>query len=86
MKRFINTLKNIWNIKELRTRILYTLALVLIYRIGSYVVIPGINPSDLSGLQSQTKDGVLGLLNMFSGGAFSNASIFALGIMPYITA
>ena len=86
MKRFINTLKNIWNIKELRDRILYTLGLVLIYRIGSYVVIPGINPSDLTSLQDQTKDGVLGLLNMFSGGAFSNASIFALGIMPYITA
>lgn len=86
MKRFINTLKNIWNIKELRDRILYTLALVLIYRVGSYVVIPGINPADLAGLQEQTKDGVLGLLNMFSGGAFSNASIFALGIMPYITA
>ena len=65
MKRFINTLKNIWNIKELRERILYTLALVLIYRVGSFVVIPGINPSDLAGLQDQTKDGVLGLLNMF---------------------
>lgn len=86
MKRFINTLKNIWNIKDLRTRILYTLALVLIYRIGSFIVLPGINPGDLSNLQAQTKDGVLGLLNMFSGGAFSNASIFALGIMPYITA
>ncbi len=86
MKRFINTLKNIWNIKELRTRILYTLGLILIYRIGSFVVIPGVNPGDLAGLQSQTKDGVLGLLNMFSGGAFSNASILALGIMPYITA
>ena len=86
MKRFINTLKNIWNIKELRDRILYTLGLVLIYRIGSYIVIPGINPSDLTSLQDQTKDGVLGLLNMFAGGAFSNASIFALGIMPYITA
>ena len=86
MKRFINTIKNIWSIKDLRDRILYTLALILIYRIGSYVVIPGINPSDLAGLQEQTRDGVLGLLNMFSGGAFSNASIFALGIMPYITA
>ena len=86
MKRFINTIKNIWSIKDLRDRILYTLALILIYRIGSYVVIPGINPSDLAGLQEQTRDGVLGLLNMFSGGALSNASIFALGIMPYITA
>ncbi|MCH3923586.1 MAG: preprotein translocase subunit SecY [Bacteroidales bacterium] len=86
MKRFINTLKNIWSIKDLRERLLYTLGLILVYRIGSYVVIPGINPSDLGTLQSQTKDGVLGLLNMFSGGAFSHASIFALGIMPYITA
>ncbi|MBQ9254692.1 MAG: preprotein translocase subunit SecY [Bacteroidales bacterium] len=86
MKRFINTIKNIWSIKDLRDRILFTLALVLVYRVGSYVVIPGINPSDLGALQSQTQDGVLGLLNMFSGGAFSNASIFALGIMPYITA
>src|SRR5574344_288141 len=86
MKRFINTLKNIWSIKDLRERLLYTLGLILVYRIGSYVVIPGINPSDFGTLQSQTKDGVLGLLNMFSGGAFSHASIFALGIMPYITA
>ncbi|MGP1515771.1 MAG: preprotein translocase subunit SecY [Bacteroidales bacterium] len=86
MKRFINTIKNIWSIKDLRDRILFTLGLVLVYRIGSYVVIPGINPNDLGTLQSQTKDGVLGLLNMFSGGAFSHASIFALGIMPYITA
>ncbi|MBQ0112588.1 MAG: preprotein translocase subunit SecY [Bacteroidales bacterium] len=86
MKRFINTIKNIWGIKDLRDRILYTLGLILVYRIGSYVIIPGINPSDLGALQSQTQDGVLGLLNMFSGGAFSNASIFALGIMPYITA
>lgn len=86
MKRFINTIKNIWSIKDLRDRILFTLGLVLVYRIGSYVVIPGINPADLGALQSQTSDGVLGLLNMFSGGAFSNASVFALGIMPYITA
>ncbi len=86
MKRFINTIKNIWSIKDLRDRILFTLGLVLIYRVGSYVVIPGINPADLGTLQSQTQDGVLGLLNMFSGGAFSNASVFALGIMPYITA
>lgn len=86
MKRFINTLKNIWNIEDLRKRILYTLGLVLLYRIGSYVVLPGINPASLGDLQGQTKDGILGLLNMFSGGAFSNASVFALGIMPYITA
>lgn len=86
MKRFINTIKNIWSINDLRAKIIYTLGLILVYRIGSYVVIPGINPSDLGSLQSQTQDGVLGLLNMFSGGAFSNASVFALGIMPYITA
>ncbi|MBQ9417337.1 MAG: preprotein translocase subunit SecY [Bacteroidales bacterium] len=86
MKRFIQTLKNIWSIEDLRKRILYTLLLVLIYRIGSYVVLPGVDPSQLEALQKQGSEGLLGLLNMFSGGAFSNASIFALGIMPYITA
>ncbi|MBP5547456.1 MAG: preprotein translocase subunit SecY [Bacteroidales bacterium] len=86
MKRFIQTLKNIWSIEDLRKRILYTLALVLVYRIGSYVVLPGVDPSQLGALQKQGSEGLLGLLNMFSGGAFSNASIFALGIMPYITA
>ena len=86
MKRFITTLKNIWSIEDLRKRILYTLLLVLIYRIGSYVVLPGVDPSQLGALQSQGSEGLMGLLNMFSGGAFSNASIFALGIMPYITA
>ncbi|MCF0211313.1 MAG: preprotein translocase subunit SecY [Bacteroidales bacterium] len=86
MKRLITTLKNIWSIEDLRKRILYTLGLVLVYRIGSYVVLPGVNPSQLGALQSQGSDGLMGLLNMFSGGAFSNASIFALGIMPYITA
>ena len=86
MKKLITTLKNIWSIEDLRKRILYTLGLVLVYRIGSYVVLPGVDPSQLTGLQNQTRDGILGLLNMFSGGAFSHASIFALGIMPYITA
>ena len=86
MKRFIQTLKNIWSIEDLRKRILYTLGLVLVYRIGSYVVLPGVDPSQLGALQDQGSSGLLGLLNMFSGGAFSNASIFALGIMPYITA
>ena len=86
MKKLITTLKNIWAIDDLRKRILYTLGLVLVYRIGSYVVLPGVDPNQLTGLQNQTKDGILGLLNMFSGGAFSHASIFALGIMPYITA
>ena len=86
MKRFIQTLKNIWSIEDLRKRILYTIGLVLIYRIGSYVVLPGVDPSQLSVMRKQGTEGLMGLLNMFSGGAFSNASIFALGIMPYITA
>ncbi|MEG1717876.1 MAG: preprotein translocase subunit SecY [Bacteroidales bacterium] len=86
MKRFIETLKNIYKIEELRKRILYTLGIIVIYRVGSFIVLPGVDPSQLGALQSQTSDGLLGLLNMFSGGAFSNASIFALGIMPYISA
>lgn len=86
MKRFIQTLKNIWKIEELRKRILYTIGIVLIYRLGAHVVLPGVDPSQLQSLEKQTSQGLLGLLNMFSGGAFSNASIFALGIMPYISA
>ena len=86
MKKLIETIRNINKIEELRNRILYTLGILLIYRLGSYVVIPGVDPGMLSNLQNQSKDGLLGLLNMFSGGAFSNASIFALGIMPYISA
>ena len=86
MKRFINTLRNINKIEELRKRILYTLGIIVIYRIGSFVVLPGVDPAYLGALQQQASDGILGLLNMFSGGAFSNASIFALGIMPYISA
>lgn len=86
MKSFIETLKNIFKIEDLRKRILYTLGILLIYRLGSFVVIPGIDPNALGGLAAQTADGVMGLLDMFSGGAFSNASIFALGIMPYISA
>jgi preprotein translocase subunit SecY len=86
MKRFIESLKNIWSIEELRKRILYTLGIILIYRLGSYVVLPGVDPAALTGLRAQSSEGLLGLLNMFSGGAFANASIFALGIMPYITA
>ena len=88
MKKLIDTIRNIFKIEELRNRILYTLGLLLIYRLGSFVVLPGINPEALSGsgLQKQTADGLLGLLDIFSGGAFSNASIFALGIMPYISA
>ncbi|MCF0213223.1 MAG: preprotein translocase subunit SecY [Muribaculaceae bacterium] len=85
--RFIETLKNIWTIEELRKRILVTLLLVLIYRLGCYVVLPGISPTDLDALSKFTnKSGLMQLLDMFSGGAFSQASIFALGIMPYITA
>lgn len=88
MKKFIETIRNIFKIEDLRRRILYTLGILLIYRLGSFVVIPGINPEALVGsaLQDQTSSGILGLLDIFSGGAFSNASIFALGIMPYISA
>ncbi|MFN8134414.1 MAG: preprotein translocase subunit SecY [Bacteroidales bacterium] len=86
MKRFIQTIKNIYKIDELRKRIGYTLGLILIYRFGSYVTIPGVDPQQLLALRNQSSSGLLGLLNMFSGGAFSNASIFALGIMPYISA
>jgi len=86
MKKLIETLKNIYKIEDLRTRLLVTAAFVAIYRFGSFVVLPGINPSMLDKLQSQTAGGLMSLLDMFSGGAFSNASIFALGIMPYISA
>jgi preprotein translocase subunit SecY len=86
MKNLIDTLKNIWKIEELRGRILTTLGFLLIYRLGSFVALPGIDPQQLGALQNQTSDGLLGLLNMFTGGAFSQASIMALGIMPYISA
>ncbi|MDR1667708.1 MAG: preprotein translocase subunit SecY [Bacteroidales bacterium] len=86
MKSFIQTLKNIWKIEELRTRILYTLGILLVYRLCTFVTMPGIDPNLLKGLQDQTAGGILSLLDMFSGGAFSNASIVALGIMPYISA
>jgi len=86
MKKFIETLKNINKIDELRERILYTIMILLIYRLGSFVVLPGVDPTQLAALKSQTADGILGMLNMFTGGAFANASIFALGIMPYISA
>jgi preprotein translocase subunit SecY len=86
MKRLIDTIRNIYKIEDLRKRILYTLGIILIYRLGSYVVLPGVDPNQLAALQSQTSSGLLGLLSMFTGGAFSNASIFALGIMPYISA
>jgi preprotein translocase subunit SecY len=86
MKRFIETLKNIYKIEDLRIRIGTTMFFVLIYRLGSFVSLPGVDPGQLQNLQSQTSDGLLGLINMFSGGAFAQASIFALGIMPYISA
>ena len=84
--KFIETCVNIWKIEDLRNRLLITLLFVLIYRFGSFVVLPGIDPTALSALHAQTKDGLMALLDMFAGGAFSNASIFALGIMPYISA
>ncbi len=84
--KLVETIKNIFKIEELRKRILYTIGLILIYRFGSFVVIPGIDPNALSAMSAQTADGLMGLLDIFSGGAFSNASIFALGVMPYISA
>ncbi len=86
MKKFIETIQNIFKIEELRKRIIYTFALILVYRLGCFVVLPGIDASMLAKLQQTTSEGLVGLLNMFSGGAFGNASIFALGVMPYISA
>ena len=87
MKKFIDTIKNIYKIEELRKRIIYTVLLILVYRLGCFVVVPGIDPTQLDVLAAQTgNNGLLGLLDMFSGGAFSNASIFALGVIPYISA
>jgi preprotein translocase subunit SecY len=86
MKKLIETIKNIWSIEELRNRILFTLALLLVYRVGVQIVLPGIDPNGLEDNMSQGQNGLLGLLNSFAGGAFNNASIFALGIMPYISA
>ena len=84
--KFIETIKNIFKIEELRKRLVYTFILILIYRFGCFVVLPGIDASSLANLQSSSQEGLVGLLNMFSGGAFGNASIFALGVMPYISA
>jgi preprotein translocase subunit SecY len=86
VKKFIKTIKNIWSIEELRSKILTTLLLILVYRTGSHIVLPGIDPNQLTSLNNSTKSGMLGLLDAFVGGAFSKASIFALGIMPYISA
>ncbi|GAB3912432.1 preprotein translocase subunit SecY [Mucilaginibacter boryungensis] len=84
MKKFFTTLSNIWKIEDLRVRIINTLLFLLIYRVGSYVVLPGVDANVLNAQQG--KEGLLGLLNMFAGGSFSRASIFALGVMPYISA
>lgn len=86
MKNFIETLKNIWKIEDLRNRLITTVLFVMIYRFGSFVVLPGVDANALTALKSQTSGGIMALLDMFSGGAFQNASIFALGIMPYISA
>jgi preprotein translocase subunit SecY len=84
--RLFQTVKNIFKIEDLRARLVYTLAIIALYRFGKYVTLPGIDPSQLGALKSQTSSGIMGLLDMFSGGAFSQASVFALGIMPYISA
>jgi preprotein translocase subunit SecY len=84
MKKFFTTLSNIWKIEDLRVRITNTLLFLLIYRVGSFIVLPGVNPATLN--NQQGKEGIAGLLNMFAGGSFSRASIFALGVMPYISA
>ena len=86
MKKFIETIKNIWSIEDLRNRILTTLLLTLVYRVGSYIVLPGIDANALHQFSEKSNQGILGLFNMFAGGSFSRASIFALGIMPYISA
>ena len=86
MAKFVETIKNIYKIEELRKRIVYTILLVLVYRLGSFILLPGLNPEVLKGGIAGTQEGLVGLLNMFSGGAFGNASIFALGVMPYISA
>lgn len=84
--RLIQTIRNIFKIEDLRARLIYTFGIILLYRFGKYITLPGIDPSQLEGLRHQTSSGIMGLLDMFSGGAFSQASIFALGIMPYISA
>ncbi len=87
MKEFIESIKNIWKIKELRKRILFTIAMIAIYRFGAYVALPGVMPQVLlKAVEGRGANDILGLLNTFTGGALFKASIFALGIMPYITA
>jgi len=86
MKKFIESISNVWKIEELKNRILMTLGLLLVYRFGAHVTLPGIDATQLTGLAGQTKEGIGSILDMFTGGAFSKASVFALGIMPYISA
>jgi preprotein translocase subunit SecY len=86
IKRFIQTIQNIYRIEELRARIGYTLLLLLVFRFGSFVVLPGIDPTMLGAFSQSSREGWMGMLDLFSGGAFSNASVFALGVMPYISA
>lgn len=86
INKFIDTIKSIWAIEELRNRILMTLGLILVYRLGSFITLPGIDPNAVARMQSDNNTGILGLINMFTGGAFNQASIFALGVMPYISA
>ncbi len=86
MKKLLQTLKNIWSITELKDKIVYTVLLLLVYRVGAHVVLPGVDPGALSQLNTKAKEGILGIFDSFAGGAFSSASIFALGIMPYISA
>jgi preprotein translocase subunit SecY len=84
MKKLFTTLSNIWKIEDLRVRITNTLLFLLIYRVGSFIVLPGVNAAALH--SAKAKEGLVGLLNMFAGGSFSRSSIFALGVMPYISA
>jgi len=86
MKKFFEALTNVWKIEELKNRILITLGLLLVYRFGAQVTLPGIDATKLGGLATQTDQGIGSILDMFTGGAFSQASVFALGIMPYISA
>ena len=86
MKKFIETLSNIWKIDELKNRIIVTLGLLVVYRFGAQVVLPGVDAAQLANLSANAGEGILGILNAFTGGAFANASVFALGIMPYISA
>ncbi len=86
MKKLISSIQDIWKIEELRNKIILTLGLMVVYRLAAQVPLPGIDPTQLSGIASKTQDGLLGLLNAFTGGAFARASVMALGIMPYISA